>query len=71
MSWSSVDPDMRKIIERTCTAKQIEALKLKADGFGLRRIAQVLGITKEAVRSRLDSAELLIRKEVAAMRGIE
>jgi DNA-binding CsgD family transcriptional regulator len=71
MSWSSVDPDLRKIIERVCTPKQIEALKLKADGFGLQRIAQVLGITKESVRSRLDSAALRIRTEAAAMRGAD
>jgi DNA-binding CsgD family transcriptional regulator len=70
IGWEAVDPEMRAIIQRVCTPKQVEVMKMKAAGFGIKRMAQALSITPEAVRSRLTSAELRVRREVAAMRGV-
>lgn len=69
--WSTLDPQLRDIIERVCTPREVEALKLKHVGYGRRRMALVLGISDTAVRDRLRAAEKKIRGEVAAMRGIE
>ena len=68
--WSTVSPELRDVIERVCTPAEIDALKLKALGYGRRRMGVVLGISDSAVRDRLRSAERKIRAEVAAMRGI-
>ena len=65
-----VPPDLRKIIERVCTEREIEVLKLKAAGYGRRRMALILGLSESAIRSRLTSADRKIRAEVAAMRGV-
>ena len=72
MSWNGVDPELRKIIERCCTQKEIEVLKIKAayPNAGRRTIAAMLGISDASVRDRLRSAERKIRQEVAAQRGI-
>jgi hypothetical protein len=50
------------LIVKECTDKQVEALKLKAVGLGVRRIARVLEISTAAARNRLDGAELKIRR---------
>ena len=68
--WDGVDPELRAIIERSCSARQIEALKLKAAGAGAKRIGAALGIDESAVRGLLRRAERRIRAEVAAQRGI-
>lgn len=71
MSWSTISPELRELIERTCTEREIEALKLKAAGYGRRATALSLNISESAVRDRLRSAERKIRAEVAAMRGVD
>jgi hypothetical protein len=48
------------LVTKECTEKQVEALKLKAVGLGVRRIARVLGISTAAAKGRLDGAELNI-----------
>jgi DNA-binding CsgD family transcriptional regulator len=53
---------LRALIEKVCTPKQVEAVKLKALGLGVSRIGRVLGISREAVRNRLAGAELNIRR---------
>jgi DNA-binding CsgD family transcriptional regulator len=68
--WEGISRDLREIIERVCSAKEIEVLKLKAAGAGRRRMALVLDISESAVRDRLSSAERKVRREVAALRGI-
>jgi hypothetical protein len=50
------------LITKKCTDKQVEALKLKAIGLGVRRIARVLGISTAAAKGRLDGAELNLRR---------
>jgi DNA-binding CsgD family transcriptional regulator len=64
VSWSTLSPEMRELAERVCTPKELEALKLKASGYGRRRIAIVIGISETAVRDRLRSGE---RKLAAAL----
>lgn len=56
MSWSTLSPETRELIERVCTPKEVEALRLKAAGYGTRRMAIALGISRAAVRERLASA---------------
>lgn len=68
--WEAVSPELRGIIERVCTPRQIEALKLKSQGAGAKRIGIALGIDESAVRGLLHRAERRIRAEVAAQRGI-
>jgi DNA-binding CsgD family transcriptional regulator len=60
----SVAPDLRKIAERLLTARQLEVYKLVARGYGLRRIAVLLGISKSAVQDRLHLAELKVFREL-------
>jgi DNA-binding CsgD family transcriptional regulator len=62
LSWAEVDPELRKLIERAVTPKQLEVVKLKSIGYGTNRIARYLGITVSSVRDRLERAELRIRK---------
>lgn len=71
MSWETVAPELRQVIERVCTPAEIEALKLKAAGYGRRRAALVLRISESALRDRMNSARRKVEAEVAAMRGID
>lgn len=68
--WEGVDPELRAIIERVCSPRQVEALKLKAVGAGAKRIGVALGIDESSARGLLRRAERLIRAEVAAQRGL-
>jgi hypothetical protein len=43
-------------IAAVCTPAEQAALRLKAAGYGRRKIADVLGISESAARGRLDSA---------------
>jgi DNA-binding CsgD family transcriptional regulator len=70
LTWSTISPELREIIERVCTAAEVEVLKLKASGYGTRRTALVVGISRSAVIDRLRSAERKIMQEVAAQRGV-
>jgi len=68
--WVGISAELRETIERCCTAKEIEVLKLKAAGAGRRRTALALGISESSVRDRLASAARKVRAEVAASRGV-
>jgi hypothetical protein len=48
---------VRALIERVCTPKQTEVMKLKASGAGNHRMARLLGISITSVKERLTSAE--------------
>lgn len=48
---------------RVCTPKQIEALELINQGYGPRRIARILGISKQAVNDRIENARRKIKAE--------
>lgn len=70
-AWEGVSPELRDLIERVCSPRQIEALKLKAAGAGAKRIGLALGIDESAARGLLRRAERRIRAEVAAQRGVQ
>jgi DNA-binding CsgD family transcriptional regulator len=63
VSWLTLSPAWRELATRVCTEKELEALKLKVAGYGERRIAVVLNISRTTVRDRLRNAE---RKLLAA-----
>ena len=65
MSWpSGVDPELRETAERVLTAKQLEVVKLVAAGYGMGRIALLLGITRASVKDRAEAARLKIEAEL-------
>lgn len=47
-----------------CTEKQMDVVRLRNDGLGVRTIARTLGITPSAARERLDCANLRIRHAI-------
>jgi len=70
-SWEGIAPELREVIERVCSERQIDVLRLKAQGVGNRRIGLHLGIDESTVRHHLRLASKRIQLEVAAMRGIQ
>lgn len=68
MSWSTLPPDLRELAERVCTGKEVDALKLKAAGYGRRRIAVILGIGETSVRDRIRGGE---RKILVALEQLD
>lgn len=47
-----------------CTAKQMEVLRLRAEGMGTRQIARRLLITQSSAKGRLDAADLQLRRAI-------
>lgn len=47
-----------------CTPKQMQVLKLRNEGVGLRTAARILGISPSAARERLDAADLKLRRAI-------
>ena len=70
-SWEGISPELREIMERVCTQRQIDCLRLYAQGLGYRRIGLVLEIDESVVRHHLRAGRLNIQREVAAMRGVQ
>jgi DNA-binding CsgD family transcriptional regulator len=68
--WQEVSPELRELIESSCTFRQIEALKLKAAGYSLRRIGTILNLDEASVRGLLHRASRRIQGELAARQGI-
>lgn len=62
--WADVSPDLREVIERVCTRRELEVLKMKAAGAGRRTISLALGISESAVRDRLNAAQRKIQAEL-------
>lgn len=55
-AWRDIDPNLRTTIERVCSTKELDAVKLSLDGAGRRRIAHALGISESSARDRLRNA---------------
>ena len=68
---STVPPDLRELCEAACkhAPRQLDALMLKSQGCGPKRIGRILGITEQAASGLLARAELNIRQEQAARQG--
>lgn len=60
MTWQ--DFPYRRIAEEVCTPKEIAALRLVASGLSQRATARALGATRGAIRSRIESAAVKIRR---------
>jgi uncharacterized protein YjcR len=56
--------DLLSVAGRVCTAKQIEVIKLHEAGLGWKRIALILGVSPDTVRSHHRAAVHKILKEV-------
>ena len=70
-SWEGIAPVLREVMERVCTQRQIDCLRLKAQGIGNRRIGLLLEIDESTVRHHLNTGRRAIQREVAAMRGVQ
>lgn len=62
MSWMTIDVEVRRFVVRTLTHRQFEAWRLSIDGESERRMALTLGVSRRAVRDRLEHADLRLRK---------
>jgi DNA-binding CsgD family transcriptional regulator len=69
--WEGIAPVLREVMERACTKRQIECLRLHAQGLGYRRIGLVLEIDESTARHHLKAGRVAIKREVRAMRGIQ
>lgn len=61
MSWQGIDDELRAVIERVCTPRQVEVLKLYAQGLGHKRVAATLGVSTKTAREHLEAASRRIR----------
>jgi DNA-binding CsgD family transcriptional regulator len=68
--WGDTPPELRELIERVCTPRQVEAMKLVAVGAGAKRIGLALGVDESSARALLRRARRNVQAEVAAQRGI-
>ena len=57
MTWSTLPPDVRQTAERVLTRKQLDVLKLWANGYGTTRIALILNIAEPTARAHLRRAQ--------------
>jgi DNA-binding CsgD family transcriptional regulator len=56
VSWSSLPESVRTAAERELTRKQLDVLKLWANGHGTDRISLILGLSRSTVRDHLRRA---------------
>lgn len=56
--------DLLSVAGRVCTAKQLEVIRLHETGLGWKRIALILGVSPDTVRSHHRAAVHKIVKEV-------
>lgn len=62
MSWSNLDPAIRAAMEQHLTAKQLEVMKLRATGHGVKATGRALDIAPATVRERFEGACRKLRK---------
>ena len=67
--WGSLPESFRSTARERCTAKQLDALKLAAAGYGAKRAGRILDISPEAYRARLDGAMRKLRDELGEVDG--
>jgi DNA-binding CsgD family transcriptional regulator len=69
--WGAgIPPEIREAIENTCTPDQVQAFKLKSQGYSLRRMGVLLGIDESSVRGLLRRGAQNVQREYAALWGI-
>lgn len=65
MNTPSLSPaELHDIARRVCTDKQLEVIRLRESGLGWKRIALVLGVSPDTVRSHHRAAVHKIVKEL-------
>jgi DNA-binding CsgD family transcriptional regulator len=65
--WAALPEPVRLAAHARCTAKQLQALKLAAAGYGSRRAGRILGISPDAYRARLNGGMNKIRDELGVV----
>ena len=61
MSWATLPLEIREIAQTILTPKQLAAYQLNANGLSERRIAIHCGVSRRAIRDRLQEADVKIR----------
>jgi DNA-binding NarL/FixJ family response regulator len=61
MTYPSAD-DILRIAPTVCTSKELEVVRLKAEGKGYRRIGLELHLQTDTVRARWERARLKIHR---------
>lgn len=59
-----IDDEGMVLAALVCTEKQMEVLRLRNEGLGVRLIARRLLITPSSAKSRLDAADLHLQRAV-------
>ena len=61
---NNLSPSLLELARRVCTQKQLEVVRLHDSGLGWKRIALILGVSPDTVRSHHRAAVHKIIKEV-------
>ena len=56
--------DLLALAATVCTEKQMEVLRLRDEGCGLRLMARILGISPRSAKDRLDAADLHLQNAI-------
>lgn len=64
MNANDLDRAALDFAEAICTPKQMEVLRLRAEGYGHRAIARQLMISPSSAKDRLDAALLHLRRAI-------
>lgn len=64
MNANDLDREALEFAAGVCTPKQMEVLRLRAEGFGHRAIARQLMISPSSSKDRLDAALLHLRRAI-------
>jgi DNA-binding CsgD family transcriptional regulator len=71
MSWGEIGPELRDVIETSCTPRQVDVLKLQAAGMSKNRIARALDCDRKSIRELVERAHRNIRAELAKREAVE
>lgn len=69
MAWETMPPDFRALAERVCTPRELDVLRLRAQGMGTWRIAAVLGISGYTVKNLRRNADM--KMQWASLESVE
>jgi len=68
MGWEELSPDMRDELARTLTERELVVVKLWLAGYGSRRLALALGVSRTQARDRVDRALAKVERVFAGRR---
>lgn len=64
MNANDLDREALEFASGICTEKQMDVLRLRAEGYGHRSIARQLDISPTSAKDRLDAALAHLRKAI-------